>query len=111
MFTARDYVADGTFTSGIEGPAVGPDGNLYVVNYAREGTIGRVHANTDGSGSAELFVELPAGSTGNGIRFDKSGTMYVADYSGHNILGTVSYTHLDVYKRQPWLVLEKRRAL
>ena len=68
LFTARDYLADGTFTSGIEGPAVGPDGHLYVVNYAREGTIGRVHANTDGSGSAELFVELPQGSTGNGIR-------------------------------------------
>ena len=87
LFTARDYVADGTFTSGIEGPAVGPDGHLYVVNHVREGTIGRVQANADGSGSAELFVELPQGSTGNGIRFDHAGTMYVADYSGHNILG------------------------
>ena len=87
LFTARDYVADGTFTSGIEGPAVGPDGHLYVVNYAREGTIGRVQANADGSGSAELFVELPEGSTGNGLRFDKGGTLYVADYRGHNILG------------------------
>ena len=87
LFSARDYVADGVFTPGIEGPAVGPDGHLYVVNYAREGTIGRVHANADGSGSAELFVELPPGSTGNGIRFDKAGTLYVADYSGHNILG------------------------
>lgn len=87
LFSARDYVADGTFTPGIEGPATGPDGHLYVVNYTREGTIGRVQANADGSGSAELFVELPPGSTGNGIRFDKAGTMYVADYSSHNILG------------------------
>lgn len=77
-----DYVADGIFTPGIEGPAVGPDGNLYAVNFAREGTIGRVAD----PGNAELFVNLPDGSTGNGIRFDQQGKMYVADYTGHSIL-------------------------
>ena len=29
---------------------------------------------------------LPAGSTGNGLRFGADGTMYVADYTGHNVL-------------------------
>jgi sugar lactone lactonase YvrE len=86
MFVARDYVGDGVFTSGIEGPAVGPDGHLYVVNFEREGTIGRVKETPDGTGSAELFVDLPAGSVGNGIRFDRAGMMYVADYKGHNVL-------------------------
>lgn len=81
-FVARDLVADGVFTAGIEGPAMGPDGYLYVVNFQKDGTIGRVSAN----GKAELFVNLPAGSIGNGIRFDSAGGMYVADYTGHNIL-------------------------
>lgn len=86
LYEPWDYVADGVFTSGIEGPAVGPDGHLYLVNFAREGTVGRVRAKADGSGNAELFVELPAGSTGNGIVFDGQGRMYIADYTGHNIL-------------------------
>lgn len=84
-YQAQDYVADGVFTAGIEGPAVGPDGNLYAVNFAREGTIGRVVPAANG-GNAELFLGLPEGSTGNGIRFDQAGTMYIADYTGHNIL-------------------------
>lgn len=86
LYQARDYVADGVFTSGIEGPATGPDGMLYVVNFGHEGSIGRVHTQADGSGLAELFVELPEGSTGNGIRFGGDGAMYVADYRGHQIL-------------------------
>lgn len=85
-FVARDYVADHVFTAGIEGPATGPDGALYVVNFGREGTIGRVTALPDGSGRAALFATLPPGSTGNGIRFTRSGTMLVADYTGHRIL-------------------------
>ena len=83
---ASDYVADGVFTRGIEGPATGPDGALYVVNFGREGTIGRVARGVHGGGDAELFLDLPAGSVGNGIRFDREGFMYVADYTGHNVL-------------------------
>jgi sugar lactone lactonase YvrE len=37
-------------------------------------------------GRAELFVALPEGSAGNGIRFDRAGNMFVADYTGHNVL-------------------------
>lgn len=82
---ASDHIGDGVFTAGIEGPASGPDGALYVVNFAREGTIGRVVAGPDGA-RAELFVELPGGSVGNGLRFDARGRLFVADYTGHNIL-------------------------
>ena len=77
-----DYVADHVFTQGVEGPAVDAQGNLYAVNFAQEGTIGIV----DKKDNAQLFVTLPEGSTGNGIRFDRKGFMYVADYSGHNVL-------------------------
>ncbi len=78
----RDYVADGVFTSGIEGPAVDAKGRLYAVNFGQTGTIGRI----DGAHRAELFLKLPAGSTGNGIRIDGKGFLYVADHTGHSIL-------------------------
>lgn len=86
LYTALEYVPEATFTSGVEGPAVGPDGALYAVNFEREGTIGRVVPNQQGIGQAELFVTLPEGSTGNGLRFNARGDLFVADYTGHNIL-------------------------
>jgi sugar lactone lactonase YvrE len=72
----------GGFTGGIEGPACDADGNLYAVNYARQGTIGKVTP----AGECSVFVELPAGSIGNGIRFTQAGEMLIADYTGHSIL-------------------------
>jgi gluconolactonase len=77
-----DYVADNVFTQGIEGPAVDAQGNLYAVSLGQDGTIGIV----DKKDNAQLFVTLPDGSTGNGIRFDRKGVMFVADYSAHNVL-------------------------
>jgi sugar lactone lactonase YvrE len=86
-YVASDYVPDGVFGKGIEGPAVGPDGRLYVVAFGGDGTIGRVTPSADGnSGQAELFVRLPAGSNGNGQRFGEGGILYVADYTGHKVL-------------------------
>jgi sugar lactone lactonase YvrE len=82
LFTSSIFFPGGKFTTGIEGPACDPQGNLYAVNYTRKGTIGLVAP--DGQGS--LYVELPTGSTGNGIRFDSRGYMLIADYTGHNIL-------------------------
>lgn len=70
------------FTKGIEGPAVDHNGVLYAVNFEKQGTIGRV--TPDGQGS--IFVELSDGSIGNGIRFHKDGSMFIADYKNHNIL-------------------------
>ena len=70
------------FTAGIEGPAVDIEGNVYAVNYQRQGTIGQVIPNEE----ASIFVELPDGSVGNGIRFDSNGDMLIADYVNHNVL-------------------------
>lgn len=70
------------FTQGIEGPACDREGNVYAVNFQREGTIGRVTPD----GKADLFVALPEGSTGNAIRIDPQGRAFVADYTGHQIL-------------------------
>ena len=86
LYVARDVVGDGVFSAGIEGPAFGPDGALYAVSFGRDGTIGRVTFDGQGNGRADLFMTLPQGSTGNGIRFDADGFMYVADYTGHQVL-------------------------
>src|SRR5689334_8080973 len=62
------------FTEGIEGPACDRDGFVYAVNFAREGTIGKVHPAT---ARGEVFVALPGKSVGNGIVFDRMAKMYV----------------------------------
>lgn len=82
LFVARPLTPDKGFTAGIEGPACDADGNVYAVNYQRQGTIGRVTPD----GKADVFVDLPAKSIGNGICFDRQGAMYVADYTRHNVL-------------------------
>ncbi len=82
LFKASVFTAPNTFTSGAEGPAVDKEGILYAVNFSREGTIGRVTPE----GESSLFVGLPDGSIGNGIRFGSAGDMFIADYTNHNIL-------------------------
>lgn len=82
IFVAQEFTPVNGFTSGIEGPACDADGNLYAVNYARQHTIGKVTPD----GTASVFVELPTGSIGNGIRFDSQGAMFIADYTNHNVL-------------------------
>jgi len=81
-FIATPFTAEKSFTPGIEGPACDAKGNVYVVNFAEQQTIGKVTPN----GKAEVWVKLPGKSTGNGIVFDRKGTMYVADYVEHNVL-------------------------
>jgi gluconolactonase len=82
LFIARPLTAENSFTTGIEGPACDARGNIYAVNFDRQQTIGKV--TPDGKG--EVFVELPGKSIGNGIVIARDGTMFVADYVGHNIL-------------------------
>lgn len=103
-FKSIDWISEGSFTQGIEGPAVAADGSLYVVNYQQNGTIGRVSAKN----KAELFVSLPNNSIGNGIRFDKQGNMFIADYVNHNILKinlkdkiSTSAKNVSVYAHSP----------
>lgn len=81
-FEAKDFTEAELFTAGIEGPAADSEGNIYVVNFEQQGTIGKVTPD----GKASLFVQLPEGSIGNGIRFNSKGDMLVADYKKHNIL-------------------------
>lgn len=78
-----DLLQEKVFPEGMEGPAIDKAGNLYAVSFGRRGTIGIVNIE---QAKATLFLNLPEGSTGNGIRFGKDGMMYVADYTNHNIL-------------------------
>lgn len=82
LFVSQEFTPVNGFTSGIEGPACDAAGNLYAVNYERQHTIGKVTPD----GTASVFVELPTGSIGNGIRFNSEGFMFVADYTNHNVL-------------------------
>ncbi|MSR52328.1 MAG: SMP-30/gluconolactonase/LRE family protein [Gemmataceae bacterium] len=81
-FVGKAFTPEKGFTPGIEGPACDAKGNVYVVNFAEQQTIGKVTPD----GKAEVWVKLPGKSTGNGIVFDKKGMMYVADYVEHNVL-------------------------
>ena len=82
LFVAKPLTAEHSFTGGIEGPACDRDGNIYAVSFARTPTIGKITPE----GRGEVFVEFTNGSLANGIRFDQSGVMFVADYTKHNIL-------------------------
>ena len=82
LFKASLFTPVKSFTTGVEGPAVDKDGNVYAVNFDHDGTIGKMTPD----GKASIFIELPKGSVGNGIRFDSHGNMFIADYTGHNII-------------------------
>lgn len=98
LFSAKPLTEENAFTAGIEGPNCDQAGNIYAVNFAREGTIGRVTPK----GKAEIFVEFPAGSVGNGIVFDAAGAMYVADYPQHNVLKIdLATKNVSVFAHEP----------
>jgi gluconolactonase len=82
LFVATPLTRPMEFTGGIEGPQCDRDGNIFAVNFGKEQTIGKVSP----AGKAELFITLPGKSNGNGIVFDPLGRMFVADYTGHNVL-------------------------
>lgn len=82
LYTASQFTPVDSFTSGVEGPACDRQGNLFAVNFERQHTIGKVTPE----GECSVFLELPNGSIGNGIRFDSYGDMFIADYTNHNIL-------------------------
>ncbi len=100
LYQTSDLTPEGLFTGGIEGPAVDMDGRLYVVNYERSGTVGVVQPG----GATRLFVELPEGSVGNGIRFHSDRFMLIADYTGHNILAVDMTTgYISEYAHGPFM--------
>ena len=85
---SRDYYSvlwsspEQEWTSGVEGPAADSKGNVYAVNFKEQGTIGIISNDN----KSQIFVSLPEGSIGNGIRFNERGNFYVADYAKHNVL-------------------------
>lgn len=95
------WLPAGTFTASAEGPAFDSKGHFYAVNYVNDGTIGK--ATSDGA--ASLYLTLPAGSTANGIVFDNQDTMYMADYTGHQVLkyqqGKLSVLVKNTHMHQP----------
>jgi sugar lactone lactonase YvrE len=89
LFAAVPLTQKNSFTAGIEGPACDAAGNLYLVNVKKNGDGPEKNgdiAKVSADGKVEVFLDLPARSVGNGIVFDKKGLMYVADYTGHNVL-------------------------
>ncbi|MYA68999.1 SMP-30/gluconolactonase/LRE family protein [Candidatus Poribacteria bacterium] len=98
LFVSREFTPVNGFTSGIEGPACDAVGNLYAVNYQQQHTIGKVTPD----GTASVFVELPPGSIGNGIRFNSEGFMFIADYTNHNVLKVDMTTReISVHAHEP----------
>lgn len=111
LYESVDHTGENLFSTNIEGPSVDKKGNLYVVNYQKDGTIGHVQPD----GSVELFVTLPEGSTANSIQFDSKGNMYLADFTGHNVLKVdmktreVSvYVHNDAFNQPNDLCINRR---
>ena len=114
LFQSKDFTLENLFTNNIEGPAFDDSGNLYVVNYQKDGTIGLVKPD----GTVSLFVTLPEGSTANSIQFDSNGDMFLADFTGHNILRVdmstrkVSvFTHNDKFNQPNDLCINRRDQL
>src|SRR5262245_27820489 len=96
LFVSKRLTPEHEYTGQIEGPAVDAAGNLYVCNFAIPedakigGAIGKIAA---GKAKSTLFATLPVvkngaksvKSKGAGIRFDRDGRMYVADFNNHNV--------------------------
>src|SRR5688572_29156130 len=114
LFQAEDFTKENLFSKNIEGPAFDKFGNLYVVNFEKDGTVGLVKSN----GDASLFITLPEGSTANSIQFDKKGNMYLADFTGHNILkvnmitkAVTTYAHNDKFNQPNDICINKKGQL
>lgn len=114
LYVATDFTAENLFSQNIEGPAFDKNGNLYVVNFEKDGTVGIVKPN----GQAELFVSLPEGSTANSAKFDSKGNMYLADFTGHNVLkvdmktkAVTTYVHSDRFNQPNDIIINKKDQL
>ena len=115
LFVSSQVTPQAEYTFGIEGPAIDAAGVLYVVNFRKQGTIGRLRP---GAAESELFTELPAGSIGSAIRFDRNGRMYIADYKGHNVFvidnGQIEprvYFHSDTFNQPNDLTLAQNGTI
>jgi sugar lactone lactonase YvrE len=78
QLAGRIVIAGITFA---EGPAFDARGNLYFVNYQRNGAIGRMKPG----GPPEIWVELPNGANAFGLKVDAAGNVYAADFNTHRL--------------------------
>lgn len=115
LYKTEDLTKEQMFSVNIEGPNFDKAGRLYVVNFQRDGTIGRINLK-DGSG--EVFVSLPDSSVANSIQFNSKGNMYLPDFKGHNVLEVdpktkkVSvYVHSDKFHQPNDLCINSRDQL
>mgnify|MGYP003633452693 CR=1 FL=1 len=92
-----DLTSPGSFTVEAEGPAVDHEGNLYAVSFSYKETIGKISPEGEGS----IFLKMPEGSTANGIRFSSIEEMFIADYTGHNILKIDRNGKLSTFAHNP----------
>ena len=113
-YEARDLTAENIFSENIEGPNVDKAGNLYVVNFQKDGTIGLVRPN----GEVDLYVTLPSPSIANASMFEKKGNMLLADWKGHNVLkldkktkAVTIYAHNDLFNQPNDLCINKKGQL
>jgi len=111
---SRPFTKTGIFTNNIEGPAFDKKGNLYVVNFQKDGTVGKVSRN----GEVSLFLTLPEGSIANSIKFDSKGDMYLADFAAHNVLKVdwktkkISvYAHTDKFNQPNDIIINSKDQL
>jgi len=109
-YQVRDFTSENTFSENIEGPNVDGLGNLFVVNYKQDGTIGIVKPN----GKASLYITLPTGSIANSIVFDADGNLLLAEWKGHDILRVDKkskvisiYHHNDLFNQPNDLCINK----
>lgn len=114
LFQSQDFTGENLFSNNIEGPAFDKHGNLYVVNYQKDGTIGIVKPD----GTVSLFLSLPEGSIANSIQFDSKHNMFLADFMGHNVLKvdmntrTVSvFAHNQKFNQPNDLCINRRNQL
>ena len=115
LYKTKDLTKEQMFSVNIEGPNFDKAGRLYVVNFQRDGTIGKISLK-DGSG--EIFVSLPDSSIANSIQFNSKGNMYLPDFKGHNVLEVdpktkkVSvYVHSDKFHQPNDLCINSRDQL
>lgn len=93
-------------TGKTEGPACDASGTLFFCNMqpaegkfsSEQGNVAQVNED----GSAEVFVTLPEGSRGNGMRFTREGDMLIADQEGGHVLKVDKDTkEVSVYHKFP----------
>lgn len=112
LYKAKDLTKEQMFSVNIEGPHYDKSGYLYVVNFQKDGTIGKINTRT---GAGEVFVTLPDSSVGNAIHYDSKGQMFLPDFINHNVLQVdpktkkVSvYVHDDQFNQPNDLCINKK---